>query len=434
MVDKKFVVAEIKKIIKVFFDEQEKVTQANAKYKVPLVSRLYNEEEIAEVVDSLLAPEKITLNAPGGLKIEKFESQFSSYIGSKNGIMVNSGSSANLVAFFVLTNPMVKNRLQPGDEVIVPAVNWSTSVTPLYALGLKPVFVDVDLDNFGMNIDQVRAAITPKTKAILVVHLLGWPVDMDSIMALARENNLYVVEDTCESPGAEWNGKKVGSFGDMSTVSFYLSHHITTVEGGMLMTNNDEFAELARIIRSQGVMRNVKSQSYKDAVNSQYPAIDSRFLFTNLGFNFRPTEMEGAFGVVQFAKFNGYLHDRIINASFFNAELSRFSDYLILPNWTDSRARCSWFFYPLILRDGVKFTVKDITSFLENRGIETRPIMSGDFTRHPLFRLYDSRVAGDLKNSRFIHQNGFIIGVHAGIRESERKHVASCFADFFANS
>jgi len=420
-------------MVKNYFTEYDRTSSFGARYRVPLISRLYGEDEIAEVVDSLLCPEKITLNAPGNLKVEKFEKQFSDFLGVKNAIMVNSGSSANLVAFFMLTNPAVKNKLCPGDEVIVPAVNWNTSITPLYVLGLKPVFVDVDLENFGMNIEQVKNAITPKTKAILVVHLLGFPVDMDSIMEIACENNLYVVEDTCESPGAQWNSRKAGSFGDISTISFYLSHHITTVEGGMLFTNNDELAELGRIIRSQGVMRNVQSQEYKDVINSQHPTIDPRFLFANIGFNFRPTEMEGAFGVVQFKKFNSYLHDRIINASFWNSELSKFSEYLILPTTASAKAKNSWFFYPVMLRDNDRFTVKDITSFLENKGIETRPIMSGDFTRHPLFGMFDSRVASELNNSQFIHNRGFIIGVHAGIKHEERKYVVSCFEDFFSN-
>ncbi|OGY90815.1 MAG: hypothetical protein A3H70_03730 [Candidatus Komeilibacteria bacterium RIFCSPLOWO2_02_FULL_48_11] len=434
MPNKEFVVAEVKEIIKGYFDEQDKLEAASSKYKVPLTSRLYNEDEVAEVVETLLSPERLTLNsASSDLKIEKFEEQFSGFIGVKNGIMMNSGSSADLAAFFVLTNPTIKNRLLPGDEVIVPAVNWNTSIAPLYALGLRPVFVDVDLKNYGMNIDQVRLAISPKTKAIMVIHLVGFPVDMDSIMAIAREHNLFVIEDTCESPGAEWNGKKVGSFGDMSTHSFYLSHHITTIEGGMLMTNNDEFAELARIIRSQGIMRNVKSQAYKDNFNSKYPDIDPLFLFTNVGYNFRPTEMEGAFGIMQFRKFGDYLNTRINNAMDLNSRLAKFSEYLILPVNDDNRVKCSWFFYPLMLKENVKFTVKDVTSFLEKNGIETRPVMSGDFTRHPVFSLFEHRIVGDLKNTKLIHKNGFFIGIHAGIGDKERDCVVSCFEEFFKN-
>jgi len=430
MPSKESVVSEVKKIVKSYFDEQDKKHALESKYKVPLISRLYNEEEISEVVEVLLNPNKITLNSPGGLRIEKFEEQFANFIGVKNAIMVNSGSSANLIAFFLLSNPTIKNRLQPGDEVIVPAVNWITSITPLYALGLKPVLVDVDLKNYGMDPNEVKKAISTKTKAILAVHLLGFPVDMDSIMDIAKENNLFVIEDTCESPAAEWNGKKAGSFGDISTTSFYLSHHITTLEGGMLMINNDEYAELGRIIRSQGVMRNVKSQEYKDAINSKAPDIDTRFLFANAGYNFRPSEMEGAFGVVQFRKFADYLNARIKNAEFFSSKLNKFSEYITLPT-EDDKIKCSWFFYPIMVKDSAKFIVKDITSFLENHGVETRPVMSGDYTKHPIFKLYEHRVVGDLKNAKLIHKNGFFIGVHAGIGDTERNHVISCFDDFF---
>lgn len=432
MITKISVVGEVKKLIHDYFADYEKSGAEDSRYKVPLISRLYNEEEIAEVVESLLSPDRLTLNSGGDLKIEKFEKDFTSYIGMKNGIMMNSGSSANLVAFFVLTNPTIKNPLKPGDEVIVPALNWSTSITPLYAFGLKPVFVDVNLSNYGMNIEQVKAAITSKTKAILVVHLLGFPVDMESIMTIARENNLYVIEDTCESPGSEWNGRKSGSSGDISTHSFYLSHHITTVEGGMLMTNNDEYAELARIIRSQGVMRNVKSAEYKDTINAKYPNIDPRFLFTNVGYNFRPSEMEGAFGIVQMKKFEDYLQKRIANASFWQTCLSRYANYLILPK-VDGPIKSSWFFYPILLKDGVNFTVKDLTAFLEKNGVETRPVMSGDYTEHPLHALFENRVVGNLENTRLINKNGFIIGVHAGICDKEREHVKACFEDFFRN-
>lgn len=428
MADKGLVVKEVKKIIGNYFRELD-VIKSNLRYKVPLMSRLYDENEVAEVIDTLLTPGRLTLNASGELKIEKFEYLWANLIGIKNGVMVNSGSSANLVSMYVLTNPTIKNQLKPGDEVIIPAVNWSTSVTPLYAAGLKPVFVDVNLDDYCMDVSQIEAAISPKTKAIMVVHLLGFPVEMDSVMEIARRNNLYVIEDSCESPGAEWNGSKVGSFGDISTFSFYLSHHITTLEGGMVMTNNDDFAELARIIRSQGVMRNVKSPEYKNKINSKFPEIDPRFLFANTGFNFRPTEMEGAFGMVQFKRFDEYLKARILNAAFFTENLNKYSNFMNLPVLKKG-SKCSWFFYPVLIKDSAPFSANEITSFLERKGIETRPIMSGDYTKHPVAKLYDHRIVGKLENTKLIHRNGFCIGVYAGIKDEERNYVISCFEEF----
>ena len=420
------VVNEIKALAAKYFSEYNFKT----KYKVPLMSRSYNEEEIAEVVDTLLTPEKVTLNASGELKTEKFENLWANFIGVKNGVMVNSGSSANLVAIYALTNPTINNRLIVGDEVILPALNWSTCVSPLYAAGLKPVFVDVNSNEYGVDVNQVRDAIGPKTKAIMAVHLLGFPVDMDSIMTIAKENNLFVIEDCCEAHGAEYKGSKVGSFGDISTFSFYLSHHITTIEGGMIMSNNDNLSDLIRIIRSQGVMRNVKNIDYKNKINSKYPDIDSRFLFVNTGYNFRPTEMEGAFGLVQFNRFESYFKLREKNAEFFTRKLNKFSEFIQLPIITDN-SRPAWFAYPIMLKENSPFTAKELVSFLEEKGIETRPIMSGDYTRHPVANIYDNRIFGDLKNTKFIHDNAFFIGVHPGLRDEEKNYTISCFEEFF---
>ena len=432
MIKKKITVSKVKALIKEYFEayDDDHLTPVGINKKVALTSRLYGEDEIAEVVDTLLTPERLTLNASGDLKIEKFETLWSDFIGTSNGIMVNSGSSANLIAFYILSNPTIKNRLKPGDEVIVPALNWVTSVTPLYALGLKPVFVDVGKD-YCMDVSQLKQALSPRTKAIMVVHLLGFPVDMDNVMGFAKKNNLFVVEDSCEAHGAEWNGKKVGSFGDLSTFSFYLSHHITTIEGGMVMTNNDDLAELGRIIRSQGVMRNVKSKVFKEKIHDKYPAIDARFLFANSGFNFRPTEMEGAFGVVQFGRFKKYFQNRVELAEFYMINFSLFSDFLETPA-PKPKTICAWFAYPIMIRQDSPFTKKDFVDFLESNHIETRPVMSGDFTQHPVNELYDHRVVGDLINTKKIHSHAFFIGIHAGITKAQREHVVLKFKEFFA--
>ncbi|MDP3999606.1 MAG: aminotransferase class I/II-fold pyridoxal phosphate-dependent enzyme [bacterium] len=418
MITKKQITHRVKRIVGTYFDSirgKENRQRGNRKI-MPLMSRLYDESEIAEVVDTLLTPDKLTLNARGPLKIERFENLWSGYIGVKNGIMVNSGSSANLVAFYILTNPAIKNRLKPGDEVIVPALNWATSITPLYALGLKPVFVDVNLENYCMDPVALRKAISPRTKAILVIHLLGFPAEMTEIMKIAREHRLYVIEDCCESHGAEYRGKKVGSFGDISTFSFYLSHHITTLEGGMLMTNNNEFAELARIMRSQGVMRNVKNQRYKKAIERKYSNIDPRYLFVNTGYNFRPTEMEGAFGLVQFKRFRRYLKMREVNARRLNEIFKPYGRYFyFLPALHNKK--CSWFVYPILLRKNTAFTRKDLVDFLEKHGVETRQVMSGNYLKQPVARMFRHRVAGKLANTKYIDQYSFLIGVHAGITE-----------------
>lgn len=422
---KKEVVSFVRDRVGEFFNQ----FPGSSTYKFPLISRLYDQEEVAEVLETLLSPERLTLNAKAELKIEKFENLWSDYIGVKNGIMVNSGSSANLVAYYALSNPTIRRPIKAGDEVITTALTWGTSVTPLYALGMKPVFIDVNLSDYTMNVDLIESAITNKTRAIMVVHLLGFPCNMDKIMEIARKHDLFVIEDCCEAHGAEWKGNRVGSFGDLSTFSFYLSHHITTIEGGMVLTNSNNYAELARIIRSQGVMRNVKDEEYKNSINSQAPEIDPRFLFANTGYNFRPTEMEGSFGIVQFKRFEGFYAAREFNAKFITEMLREFPEYFVTPE-LKNESRAAWFSYPIQVKDGAPFTKKELVEFLEKEGIETRPIMSGNFTKHPVAKIYEFEIVGDLDNTNRIHDNAFLIGSHAGIKEEHLNLLKNKFYEF----
>jgi len=230
-----------------------------------------------------------------GNKVKKFEDEFSRYVGCENGIMVNSGSSANLIALSVLTNPTIENPIKKDSFIITPAVTWATTVSPIVNVGCKPLFVDVDLDTFCVNPETIKNAINSDVSCILPVHLMGNPCDMNEISKIKNDNDLYLVEDCCEAHGAKINGKSVGSFGDIGTYSFFMSHHITTIEGGMIVTNNDSLADTAKILRAFGWPRDSK---HKEKISSKYPKIDSRFLFVNLGYNLRPTEIQGAFGVI----------------------------------------------------------------------------------------------------------------------------------------
>ncbi len=229
-----------------------------------------------------------------GSKVRRFEDAFAKYIGADPAVIMHSGSSANLVALSVLASPEVTDRLGPGPEIITPAVTWATTVYPIINLGFLPVFVDVDAHTFNMDPDEVRKAITPQTRAIMLVHLLGNPCDMDAICSIAKEHDLIVIEDSCEAHGAEWHGKKVGSFGDLATFSFFYSHHISTIEGGMVLTSREECAELARAIRAFGWIRDLRD---RDSIAAQYPEIDAKYLFRGIGYHLRPTEIQGAFGI-----------------------------------------------------------------------------------------------------------------------------------------
>lgn len=392
--------------------------------KIPLASPSYGFEEVNEAIQSLVST-WVTM----GSKVKKFEEKFAKYIGVKHAIMVNSGSSANLLAFSILTNPALKSRLKPGDEVITPALTWATTVYPLINNGLKPVFVDVRADSYNIDTSKIEAAISRKTKAIFPVHLLGNPANMELIKEIAKKHDLLVIEDTCEAHGAEFDGKKVGSFGDMSTFSFFMSHHITTMEGGMLLTNNDEYYELGKALRAFGWVRDLANKS---ELTKKYPNIDSRFLFVNIGFNIRPTEIQGGFGIHQLDKLDNFIKMRRENVEFWNKSFSKYNDYLQLP-MDDAKSKHVSFGYSILVKDSAPFTCKQLMDYLESRKIEVRPVMSGNITKQPSAKLFDYRISGDLQNSTKIMDNALFMPNHQDIKNPQREFMANCIIDFIEN-
>ena len=417
--------AEIKRktkyLIREFFSEEKNVKFISGKTAIPLMVPSYGWEEVCEALDSLLDTQ-VTM----GEKVKRFEAMFAEYIGVRFAIMVNSGSSANLLALSILTNPVPKNRIRPGDEIITPAVTWATTVYPIINCGAVPVLVDVDLGTFDISVEEIKKAITDKTRAIMPVHLLGNPCDMDKIMEIAGEHDLYVIEDACEAHGAGFKGQKVGSFGDMATFSFFFSHHISTIEGGMVLTNNEELAELAKALRVFGWVRDLKN---KDEIASEYENIDPRYLFVNIGYNFRPTEMQGAFGIHQLGKLEKFIEIRRSNAQFWAERLKKFKDYLLLHSEREG-TRHVWFGYPITVKPGAPFTRKELADFLEEKGVETRPIMVGNIDEQPAMRLFNYRKSGSLPNSKWITRNSFFFGNHHGIGHEEREAVAEYIEQF----
>ena len=391
------------------------------KTKISIASPTYGFAEVNEALDSLLST-WVTM----GKKVKKFENSFARYIGSKYSVMVNSGSSANLLALSILTNPKFSKRIKLGSEVLTPAVTWATTIFPIANVNLVPSFIDVDLENFNLDVDKLRKSITKKTKAILLVHLLGNPANMKEIIDIAKEYNLFVIEDSCEAHGAEFNNKKIGSFGDISTFSFFLSHHISTIEGGMLLTKNEEIFELAKAMRAFGWIRDQKNKKQTAKKN---PKLDPRFLFDSLGFNVRPTEIQGAFGIHQIKKLEKFIKIRTNNANFWNKKLEKFSNYLLLHSERPN-TRHVWFAYPITVRSSSPFSRNQLVNFLEKKNIETRPIMASDITQQPAIKLIKKKINKPLTNSKFIHSNSFFIGVHQGIGKSQRDYVVSVFDEF----
>src|SRR6267378_2044196 len=381
------------------------------KTRIPLTIPTYGSEEVEEAIDSLLST-WVTM----GAKVKKFEEAFAQYNGSKHAVMVNSGSSANLLALSVLTNPILPNHIPKGSEIITPAVTWATTVYPIVNVGCIPVLVDVDPQTFNIFPEETEKAIGPKTKAIVPVHLLGSPCKINDIEKIAEAHDLYLVEDACESTGAEFQGKKVGSFGDMGTFSFFLSHHISTIEGGMIVTDDDALYENLKAMRAFGWVRDLQD---KEKYASANKAIDSRFLFITSGYNLRPTEIQGAFGIHQIKKLDGFIDQRGKNAAYWEQRLSPYSDLLVLPEELPGTKHV-YFGYPLTIKPEAPFTREQLVSHLESKLVETRPVMAGNMAEQPVMKDLPHRVSGNLPNSRMIMRQSFFFGNHSGIGAPER--------------
>jgi len=388
--------------------------------KIPLAAPSYGAEEVIGAVDSMLST-WVSM----GKKVKEFEYEFSKYVGCKNGIMVNSGSSANLIALSILRNPVIESPIEKESFIITPAVTWATTVSPIVNVGCKPLFVDVDLETFCVNDKTIEEAINSEVSCILPVHLMGNPCDMNGISKIAKNNDMYVIEDCCEAHGAKWEGRNVGSFGDIGTYSFFMSHHITTIEGGMLVTNNEEFTDVAKTLRAFGWTREIENNK---KITSKYPEIDPRFLFVNLGYNLRPTEIQGAFGLKQLKKLDNFIKIRQDNAKYWNDTLDKYEKFLILPK--RNLENHVYFGYAITIKENSPFTRKELVEFLESRMIETRPIMAGNYVEQPASELFPWKKSGKLTNSELIMKNSFFIGNHHEVGDIEREYVANMFGEF----
>lgn len=412
--------AQIQKLVEQYFALGEPPTARLSGARIPLHLPSYGSPEVNEALDSLLSTQ-VTM----GRKVSRFEQMWAEYLGVRHAVMVNSGSSANLLACAMLANPWVPNHLQAGDEVIVPAVAWSTSYFPLVNHGLVPVLVDVELTTFALDPVAVERAITPKTRAILAVHLLGVACDMDRLQAICRQHRLFLMEDACEAHGAMYRGRKVGAFGDVGSFSFYFSHHLSTIEGGMLVTSDDTLADLARVLRAHGWTRDMRKKE------PPHPTIDERYLFVNLGYNLRPTEVQAAFGIHQLDRLETFVDERRQNTRTWNAALSKYPEwFLIHPGREGDGSRSVWFGFPITVRPEAPFTRAELRAFFEAKGIETRPIMAGNFLDQPAIQLMAHRVGGPLPNAELITANSFFIGNHQGVRQAEQRYVVECLETF----
>jgi CDP-6-deoxy-D-xylo-4-hexulose-3-dehydrase len=393
--------------------------------KVRLHEPTFGEEEIQAACEQMR-----TTHVTMGPKVREFEEQCARYFGVKYAVMCNSGSSANLLALAAITNPAWNRNLKAGDDVIVPALSWATTVWPIIQCGLVPVFVDCDLATYNIDVQKLEDSITSKTKAIMLVHVYGNPCDMDTIRMIALRRGLIIIEDCCEAMGAKYHNKFVGGFGLVNTMSFYFSHHITTFEGGICLTNSYEMADLMRILRAHGWSR--ESNNPK-AYEQEHSNIDPRFLFVNIGYNLRPTEVQAVIGMKQLPKLDRFVHRRRDAQMMLRHALDKYSAFFQFQEETEL-GHSSWFGFGIVLKDNCKFTVKSITSFLQKKGVETRPVIAGNMARQPALKMFRHEVHGSLENCDRIMRNGFAIGCHQDMGKTAVEYVEQCFDDFMAET
>lgn len=367
----------------------------------PLAVTTWDHEEIA-AIQEVVETGMFTM----GPKVRSFEESFARSVGSRFAVMSNSGSSANLLAIAALAFRSGR-RLQPGDEVIVPAVSWSTTYYPLSQYGLKLKFVDIDAGTLNYDMERLADAISDRTRLVQVVNLLGNPTDFKALKEAIGSRDVLVVEDNCESMGATFEGRQAGTFGLAGTFSCFFSHHISTMEGGLTVTDDEELAQLMISLRAHGWTRHLPKQNLVSAILSDNPFYES-FHFILPGYNLRPLEMSGAIGLKQLDKLPGLVEGRRRNAARF---VNLFCNHPLVTIQQETGAS-SWFGFAMMARPGSGRSRDEIVAALTKAGVECRPIVAGNFTRNPVIKFMDYSIHEDLRNADHIHDNGFFIGNH----------------------
>ena len=366
----------------------------------------------------------------------EFQRRLAQYVGVRNSVFVNSGSSANLVALSALTSPKLgKRALQPGDEVLTVAAGFPTTVNPIIQNGLRPVLVDIEIGTYDAVAEQLREAVSSKTRAIMMAHTLGNPFDVDTVKDLCDKHGLWLVEDSCDALGATYRGKKTGSFGDTATVSFYPAHHITTGEGGAVFVNSplvkkqvESFRDWGRDCWCETGHDNTCKKRFEWQLGELPRGYDHKYIYSHIGYNLKATDMQAALGLSQLDKLPRFIEARNQNFSFLFEGLKGVSG-LIMPRATE-HSEPSWFGFPITLEEGVAFTRNELVEFLDSRKIGTRLLFGGNLTRQPAYINVDFRVIGDLKNTDIVTERTFWIGVYPGLTNEMLQYVVDSIAGF----
>ncbi len=395
--------------------------------------RIYDEKELVNLVDASL---DFWLTA--GRYVKQFEKEFADFLDVKYCLLTNSGSSANLLAISALTSPKLgERRLKSGDEVITTACGFPTTLNPILQNNLVPVFIDVGLGTYNIQVEKIEKAISKKTKAIIVAHTLGNPFGIGKILKIAKKYKLWVVEDNCDALGSKYNGKYTGTFGDISTVSFYPAHHITMGEGGAVMTNNPLLKKIIASFRDWG--RDCWCDSGCDnsckirfswQLGKLPKGYDHKYIYSHIGYNLKVTDMQAAIGLAQLKKLPKFIKARKENFNFIYKFLKKYDKYLILPE-VNKNSESSWFGFPILVKPDAPFARAEIVNCLEKNKIATRMLFGGNLLKQPAYENIKCRTYGDLKNTDIIMNNLFWIGVYPGLTKEKLVYVEKVFKDFF---
>ena len=399
---------------------------------LPVSGKVFDADEMQHLVDSSLDFWLTT-----GRYAEQFETQFAKVMGMKHALLCNSGSSANLLAVTALTSPRLKKRaLKEGDEVITVAAGFPTTVNPILQNRLVPVFVDVQLGTYDATMESIEAAIGPKTKAIVMAHTLGNPFNLDGVMSIAKEHNLFVVEDTCDAVGATYNDKPVGSFGDISTTSFYPAHHITMGEGGCVLVKSAPMKKIVESFRDWGRdcwcppgNDDTCGRRFDWQLGDLPYGYDHKYVYSHIGYNLKLTDMQAAVGVAQLKKLPDFIAARRHNFNRLYAGLKKFEEVLILPETTPN-SNPSWFGFAITIRPGAPFSRLELVQHIESRRIGTRLLFGGNLMRQPAYIGMPHRVVGPLTNADIITDNTFWLGVYPGLTDEMVDFMIATVAEF----
>lgn len=398
---------------------------------IPPSGKVIEEDDLVNLIDSSL-----DLWLTTGRYAKDFEKQFAAFMGHKFSLLVNSGSSANLVAFATLTSPQLGDRrVQPGDEVITVAAGFPTTVNPIIQHGCVPVFVDVQLGTYEIDVTQLELALSSKTKAVMIAHTLGNAFDVKAVSEFCKKNNLWLIEDTCDAVGAKVGDQLAGTFGDLATVSFYPAHHMTMGEGGAVLVSNPRLKKIAESFRDWGRdcwcppgVDDTCGKRFNWQLGELPKGFDHKYIYSHIGYNLKVTDMQAAVGISQLRKLPGFIDKRNENFAILTEALEPVKDKLILPKATEGTT-ASWFGYPISTKPETGCSKQELVEFLESKKIGTRQLFAGNLLRQPIYQGVEKRVIGDLPNTDYIMNHTFWVGVWPGLGREHMEYIAEAIKE-----